>query len=84
MRRTWPGGVRRARKSLPGMEGRAKGEKMNLEVNGIRIGNWEIDVFITDDGNLGLTVYEYGKTGNDKDIHAVDIFVKKDLKVTYC
>jgi hypothetical protein len=58
---------------------------MNLEVNGIRIGSWELDLFVTDDGNLGITVYEHGKTGNDKDIHAVDIFVKKDdLKVTFC
>jgi hypothetical protein len=58
---------------------------MNLEVNGIRIGSWELDLFVTDKGNLGITVYEHGKTGNDEDVHAVDIFVKKDdLKVTFC
>jgi hypothetical protein len=60
---------------------------MNLapEVNGIKIGNWNLDLFVTDDGNLGITVYEHGKTGSDEDVHAVDIFVnKKDLKVTYC
>ena len=57
---------------------------MNLEVNGIRIGSWELDLFVTDDGNLGITVYEHGKTGNDEDVHGKDIFVSKDLKVTSC
>lgn len=43
------------------------------ECNNLEIGDWKFDVFTTDEGNLGFTVY------NPKDPKRyVDIFVDKD------
>lgn len=46
---------------------------------------WEIDIFICDNGDLGMTVCEFGKTHKDEDAKSTDIFVDKfDLAVHSC
>lgn len=48
----------------------------------VRRGPYEVDLFITEFGNLGITVYEPNKTGDDENAKSVDIFVdKNDLRV---
>ena len=46
-----------------------------IECNDLEIGDWKFDVFITDNGNLGFTVYLPGD-----DNHSRDIIVSRDLK----
>ena len=46
---------------------------------------YEIDIFICDNGNLGMTVHEFNKTHNDEDAKSTDIIVDKfDLSVHSC
>ncbi len=55
------------------------------EINSIRIGNFEVDLFISENGSLGITVYEPGTGPDDELIGGVrDIFVtaNADLTVT--
>ena len=44
----------------------------------IQFEGWEVDIFICDNGNLGFTVTEYGKTHLNYDAVSVDIFVNKE------
>lgn len=55
-----------------------------------RVGEWVLDVFITGDGRLGITVYPHGTGSLDVDAiikevegegKCVDIIVNKDLSV---
>lgn len=48
----------------------------------IRIGRWEFDVFQTENGSLGFTVYEKGKGGDNPEADCSDVFVNEKLEVT--
>ena len=51
-------------------------------VNGLELGGFFFDVFETENGGLGFTVYEKGIDGRiDEDCGCVDIFVNPDLTV---
>ena len=52
------------------------------DVNDVEFVGYHFDVFITDDGSLGLTVYEYGKSRHDEDARSVDIIVASDASNT--
>jgi len=43
----------------------------------IQFEGWEVDLFICDSGDLGITVTEFGKTHNDDESKMADIFVSK-------
>jgi len=47
-----------------------------IELNDIEIGDFKVDLFINDNGKLGITVY---KPKDDE--HSRDIFVDKNLDV---
>lgn len=44
----------------------------------IQFEGWEVDIFICESGDLGMTVTEHGKTHKDIDAKSQDIFVNKD------
>lgn len=47
----------------------------------VKFEGWEMDIFICDNGDLGLTVYEHGKDAKDEDTKCSDIIVDKfDIK----
>lgn len=39
-------------------EGIRRKKANNTEINGLRLGDWEVDLFLCDDGRLGMTVYK--------------------------
>jgi len=49
----------------------SKIEFKEKELNGIKFNGYEVDLFMNDDGTLGLTV--------SKKEHSIDIFVDKNL-----
>lgn len=50
------------------------------EINGVRLGDWHLDIFVAETGDLGLTVNEPGR--NDDDCIAKDIFVSHNQQLT--
>jgi len=44
----------------------------------IKFEGWEADIFICENGDLGITVAEFGKTHTDAEVRCVDIFVDKE------
>jgi hypothetical protein len=48
------------------------------EINGIRLGEFVVDLFMTEDNSLGIAVSPYAS--NDS---TLDIFVYKDLSVVF-
>lgn len=50
-----------------------------MEINDLKIGDWTYDVFLTDEGNLGFTVYEAGKKAINENTRCKDIFVDRDM-----
>lgn len=51
------------------------------EINGLRCGDWEYDVLVTDTGSLMFTVYEKGKPSSDDETRCVDIVVDRNLDI---
>lgn len=57
-------------------------KKNLIDLSGIILGNYTIDIFQCESGNLGLTVYLGNKV--DEDTKTIDIFVNPDGKVHGC
>ena len=46
------------------------------EINGIRLDDWEVDLFLCDDGRLGMTIYKGQLDRGVKDVRPwEDVFV---------
>lgn len=53
------------------------------------LGNWEYDVWINEDGNLGFTIYEKGKRcfscpGGSDDTRSIDLIIKPEDVINGC
>ena len=54
-----------------------------MEKNTVRItiGNWTFDAFITENGNLGLTIDEPNKPEDGGSCKSIDVFVNDKLNI---
>jgi hypothetical protein len=48
------------------------------EINGIRLDDWEVDLFLCDDGRLGMTIYKGQLDRGAEDVRPwEDVFVEE-------
>lgn len=58
-------------------------EQEELAINGIWLDGWTVDLFLCEDGQLGITVHDKDGDANDPNTGCVDVFVHEDHSVIY-